>query len=80
MVLAEYSERLENVLRRLREANFKVNLEKSSIAQEAIKYLGHIVRREGIKPDPMKIEAVETFATPRNLMELKSFLGLAGYY
>ena len=71
---------MENVLRRLREANSKVNLEKCSIAQEAVKYIGHVVTRDGIKPDPVQIEAVETFVTPRNLKELRLFLGIAGHY
>jgi transposase InsO family protein len=78
--ITEHADRLENVLRKLREANLKVNLDKCTIAKEAVKYLGHVVTREGIKPDPTKIEAVEKFRTPRNLKELKSFLGLAGYY
>lgn len=43
-------------------------------------YIGHVIRRDGVTPDPSKIEAVMKFPTPKNVKDLKSFLGLAGYY
>ena len=45
-----------------------------------VAFLGHIVSAEGIKVDPAKIEAVATWTTPTNVKEVRSFLGLAGYY
>ena len=45
-----------------------------------LEYLGHIVTAEGVKPNPRKIEAVKNFKIPTNSTEVKSFLGLAGYY
>lgn len=43
-------------------------------------YLGHVITENGVKPDPQKIKAVTEFKTPKNEKEIKSFLGLAGYY
>ena len=43
-------------------------------------YLGHTITREGVKPDPRKVEAVRKFPKPRNGKNIKQFLGLAGYY
>ncbi len=45
-----------------------------------ISFLGHIVLAEGIRVDPKKIEAVMEWKPPRNTSEVRSFLGLAGYY
>ena len=43
-------------------------------------FLGHIVSAEGIRVDPMKIEAIMNWKPPRNVTEVRSFLGLVGYY
>ena len=47
---------------------------------EEIAFLGHIVLREGVKPDPSKIKAIQEWEPPKNVTEIQSFLGLAGYY
>ena len=46
---------------------------------ESIPFFGHVISREGIKPDPKKIEAVKTMTTPTSKLELQSFLGLCNY-
>jgi hypothetical protein len=45
-----------------------------------LKLLGYFISREGIKVDPSKIEAVKSFPTPQNQHDVRSFLGLSGYY
>ena len=45
-----------------------------------LSFLGHIVSKEGIRVDPKKIEVVVEWKPPRNVTEIRSFLGLAGYY
>jgi hypothetical protein len=42
--------------------------------------LGHIISKEGIVVDPEKIKSIEEWSTPRNVIELRSFMGLVGYY
>ena len=43
-------------------------------------FLGHVIFRDGITVDPSKIEAVVNWTVPTNVSEVRSFLGLAGYY
>lgn len=78
--LEEHEDRLLKVLNRLREYGLKLAPEKCVFAQTSVKYLGHIVSHEGVKTDPDKIAAVQTWPVPTNLKELKSFLGFIGYY
>ena len=78
--IEEHLTYLEEVFRRLRDANVKLNPKKCSFVKQRIEYLGHVVTPEGIFPDPSKVEVVENFSTPASLKELKSFLGLAHYY
>ena len=42
--------------------------------------MGHIISKEGISVDPEKIEAIMNWPTPRNVTDVRSFMGLAGYY
>jgi len=42
--------------------------------------LGHVVSKEGIKVDPVKVKAIIYWARPTNVTKIRSFLGLAGYY
>ena len=42
--------------------------------------MGHIISKEGIVVDPEKIKSIEEWSTPRNFSEVRSFMGLAGYY
>jgi hypothetical protein len=71
---------LEAVLCKLREVNLKLNPGKCCFAAKNITFLGHVVSREGIQPDPGKVEAVLHFPTPRNVTAVRSFLGLTRYY
>jgi hypothetical protein len=48
--------------------------------KDRIHYLGHIISEEGIAVDPEKIEAIMDWPTPRNVTDVRSFMGLAGYY
>ena len=75
----EHLTHLEEVCRRLREANVKLNPKTSSFVKQRIEYLGHVVTPEDIFPDPSKVEVVKNFPIPASLKKLKSFLGLANY-
>ena len=45
-----------------------------------MQYLGHVVSAQGVEPDPAKIQAVATYPVPRNVKEIRQFLGLSNYY
>ena len=55
-------------------------LRKYDLYKDRIHYLGHIISDEGISIDPEKIEAIMNFPTLRNVTDVRSFMGLAGYY
>jgi hypothetical protein len=67
-------------LQRLKELGLKVQPDKCEFLKPELEYLGHIVTAEGVKPNPKKIEGIKIFRQPKNPTEVKSFLGLAGYY
>jgi len=76
----EHLQHVEEVLRRLKEANLIIKLGKCTFNQEEIKLLGHIVGRNGIRTDPEKIEKVKNYPRPTNLKELRGAIGLFTYY
>jgi hypothetical protein len=67
------------VLKVLKRERFFVCKAKSSFAQTKIKYLGHIVNKQGIRLDPKKVEAVQTWPVSKNLHDVKS-LGLVNCF
>lgn len=71
---------LNDVFSRLRSANVRLKPSKCSFARSSVEYLGHVVSRDGITPDPSKIRAVKEFPVPRCTRDVRSFLGLANYY
>ena len=76
----KHCERLETVLLRLREHNLRVKLSKCKIAAHQVAFLGHVISQSGIQPDPAKIAAVCDIPRPQSIRDIRSFLGLAGYY
>lgn len=76
----ETLERLKMVLSRLRENNLKVKPEKCQLFKEKLRYLGHIISKEGMSPDNEKINAITNWPKPKTDTELRGFLGLSGYY
>lgn len=76
----ETLERLDMVLTRLEEFNLKIKPSKCQLFKHRVRYLGHIVSKDGIQPDPEKIQCVLDWPLPASERELRRFLGLAGYY
>ncbi len=70
---------MEIVLTRLRDTRLKVNAAKSLFCAHEIEYLGYILNREGIKPQPKKMQAILTLNLPNNVHELRHFLGMVQY-
>ena len=75
----EHDARLKQVLNRAREVNLKFNSKKCRIRQEEVPYVGHVLSKEGLKPDPEKICAVQEMQPAENTKELKSFLRFIQY-
>ena len=76
----EYEQHLRIVMETLREKNLYAKVRKCEFWLKEVSFLGHIVSVEGIRVDPIKIKVVVNWKPPRNVTEVRSFLGLAGYY
>jgi hypothetical protein len=77
---AEHLQHLDAVFFKLKEVNMKLNPSKCCFAARSITFLGHVVSHQGTKPDPGKIDAVVHFPIPKTVTDVRSFLGLTGYY
>jgi len=71
---------LREVFERLRGAGLKLKPSKCALLQPEVKYLGHVVGRNGLATDSEKVRAIENWVTPQDLTGLRAFLGLVGYY
>ena len=76
----EHEHHLRIVLQTLRENQLFAKLSKCDFWLKEVSFLGHIVYAKGIRVDSVKIEAIVNWKPPRNVTEVRSFLGLAGYY
>ena len=70
---------LRDILQRLKEANLKLNQKKCCVFCTKVSFLGHQVSHEGISTDPEKVQTVRDWPRPRNVKELRLFVGLASY-
>ncbi|KAI3702757.1 hypothetical protein L6452_28509 [Arctium lappa] len=76
----EHEQHLREVLEVLRRERLYAKFSKCDFWLPEVQFLGHIVSKEGVKVDPAKIEAMTNWEPPNNPSEIRSFLGLAGYY
>ncbi|CAC5362075.1 Transposon Ty3-I Gag-Pol polyprotein,Transposon Ty3-G Gag-Pol polyprotein [Mytilus coruscus] len=74
----EHLSHLEQVFTRLRDLTLKPS--KCVFAAKEVKYLGHIISKEGIKFDPEKTKTISTFPVPPRQKQVRSFLGMCNYY
>ncbi|MGH0121890.1 UNVERIFIED_CONTAM: hypothetical protein FKN15_067186 [Acipenser sinensis] len=72
--------RLHQVFDRLRSANLKLKPAKCCLFHRQVEYLGHIVSEMGIATDPQKVQKVQEWPTPKDVSEVRQFVGLASYY
>jgi len=71
--------RLEEVFKRCREMNLKLNPSKCRFGMEEVEYCGHVINKDGVTFSPERISEVVDFKQPQTHGALKSFLGMAGY-
>jgi len=77
--LEEHERKYNALIERLRKANLKLQPDKCEFLKSEVTYLGHVIGRDGVKPDPKKLEAVQHFPRPKTPRNIKQFLGFAGY-
>ncbi|WJX17476.1 hypothetical protein P8452_07389 [Trifolium repens] len=76
----EHEEHLRIVLQTLKDRQLYAKFSKCEFWLKKVQFLGHVISKEGIAVDPAKVEAVTKWESPKNVGEIRSFLGLAGYY
>lgn len=78
--LREHEIKFNKLARRLEAANLKLQPGKCEFLRKEVIYLGHIITEKGVKPDPCKTNAVSMFPEPKNIKQIRQFLGLVGFY
>lgn len=78
--IQDHEIKLRNIFERLDKNNLKLQLDKCEFMRKEVAYLGHVITENGVKPNPDKIQVIKNFPTPKNQKDIKSFLGLVGYY
>ena len=64
----------------MREHQLFTKFSKCDFFKDKIQYLGHVVTKEGISVDPKKIRAIEDWSVPKYMTDVRSFMGITGYY
>ena len=76
----DHLKHLRQVFTTLQEHRFQIKLSKCKFMQEQVKYLGHILSRDGIQADPAKVQTLLDWEMPSNTTGMLQFLGLANYF
>ena len=73
-------ENLKVVLSKLDKAGLHLNKDKCKFMKTKVEYLGHVIDREGLHPSTEKVKAIQQAPKPKDVSELRSFLGITNYY
>ena len=76
----KHLQHIEIIIKALSEANMKISSEKSKYFMQEVEFLGYVVSYNSIKTDPKKVKTIREYPEPKTLRQLRSFLGLSGYY
>ena len=76
----EHADHLRIVLQLLRDHQLYAKFSKCEFWLTEVRFLGHVVPASGVSVDPEKVEAMMSWERPKSVFEIRSFLGLAGYY
>lgn len=76
----EHLEHVREVFQRLRDAGLKMKLSKCEFLKEEVNFLGHVVTPAGLHTDPEKVKVIRNLAPPKNVRDIRGFLGMCGYY
>jgi hypothetical protein len=78
--LQEQVQRLGEVLEKLQNAGLKLKPSKCNFFQKSLVFLGHLVTSEGLTTDPEKVKALQEWPRPKNVKDVRAFLGFCSYY
>ena len=78
--LEDHLRHLDIVFDRLRKHDLKLKLKKCGFLKSETQYLGFIINKDGIKPEPKKVEAIRSLPVPTCVREIRSFIGMCSFY
>lgn len=76
----QHKQHLRMVLERLQSYGLSINVAKCKLGKEKVEYLGHFIDSNGLKPLEEKVEAIRNFPVPKDVSELRRFLGMINFY
>src|SRR5207244_932964 len=76
----EHLDHLRAIFNALRDARLFGNLEKCTFCTDRVSFLGYVVTPQGIEVDKAKVKAIQGWPVPNTITQVRSFLGLAGFY
>lgn len=76
----EHLEHIQIVFNRLKQHDLRLKLKKCAFFQQQTEYLGFLIDKDGVKPDPKKIEAMRQLPEPKTVREVRGFIGMCSYY
>jgi hypothetical protein len=76
----DHQDRLYEVLKRLEDAGLTLGIDKCTFGQKEIKFLGKIIDQKGQRPDPEKLKVIRNLPQPKDLSQLRAFLGAVNWY
>src|SRR5260221_6668254 len=71
---------IDIVLDCIKETGYKMTLKKCQFMKDEVLFLGHIINKDGRRPDPRKIKAIDNYPIPKDLTDVRAFLGMCCYY
>ena len=77
---SDHLEALEEVFKRLSRAGLKIKLSKCHFITNTVRYLGFLITADGLKTDPSKVSVILNVEVPKNVKDVRAFLGMASYY
>ncbi|CAS00538.1 Protein CBG26155 [Caenorhabditis briggsae] len=78
--IEQHNSRLKSVFKRIYNYGFRVKLEKCTFLMPRITFLGFCIDKDGRRPDPEKVTAIQQMPEPKNDSQVRSFLGLIQFY
>lgn len=78
--IQEHIKAISDILKVLKKNKLKIQIDKCRFMEKETPFLGHLITKDGLKPNPEKVSAIEKAKLPKTEKEIKSFLGLTGFY
>ncbi len=78
--IEDHLKQMQDIFDRLKQAKLKLKPKKCKLLQTKVKYLGHIVSKDGVETDPDKVKAVKEWPRPSCVKDIRSFIGFCSYY